>query len=67
MALAVGDVGDKFFRRSFRISEQAVDGLDHHLDKVDVFPLVEAADIVGFGRFSLMEDKVDFPGVVLDE
>ena len=36
------------------------------LDDVDVLPLVEASDIVGFGNLASVEDKVDGPRMVLD-
>ena len=65
MALAVGDVGDELFRSAFGIAEQTVNSLYEHADKIDVLPLVETADIVCLGRFSLMEDEVDGASVVL--
>ena len=45
---------------TFRITEDAVDGLDDDLDQINVLPFVEAADIVGIRYFSLMENVVDF-------
>ena len=64
MAEAVGDVGDEVEVFAFLASEESVNGIFHYLDDVDVLPLVEAANVVGFGYFALMEDKVDGTGMV---
>ena len=64
MALAVGDVGDEVHVLAFLTAEQAVDGFDDHLDDVNVFPLVEAADIIGFGHLALVENQVNGTGMV---
>ena len=40
--------------------------MDKDFDDIDVLPLVEAADVVGFSDFALMENQVDGPGMVLD-
>ena len=47
-----------------RTAKQTVNGIDDGLDNVDVFPLVEATDVVGFSNGALMEDKVDGTGMV---
>ena len=44
---------------------RAVYGVNEHLDNVDVLPLVEAADVVGFGNLALMENHLNCAGVVL--
>ena len=67
VAETVGDVGNEFLGRALRIAEQAVYRLDDDLDEVNVFPLVEAADVVGVGYLSLVEDEVDGARVVLHE
>ena len=46
MPFAVGHVCNQVERRAFGVAEQPVDGLDQHPHDVDVFPLVETADIV---------------------
>ena len=63
---AVSDEGDESETVSFGVSEKAVNGLDHHLDEVDVLPFVEASDVVGLGGTTLVEYEVDGAGVVLD-
>ena len=66
MAETVGDISDKIETMPLRIAEDAVYRLDHHLDEVDVLPLVESADVVGFGDAALMEYEVYRAGMVLD-
>ena len=64
MAEAVGNIGDQFQAVTLRIAKDTVDCLDHHLDQVDVLPLVEAADVVGLGNLAFMEDQVYRAGMV---
>ena len=63
----VGNEGDEVHILAFLTTQQAVDGVDDHLDDVDVLPLVETTDVVGLGNQALVEDEVDGTGVVLDE
>ncbi len=63
---AVCDVGDKVHVCTFRAAQEPVYGVNEHLDDVDVLPFVEAANVVGFGNLTLMENEVDCPGVVLN-
>ena len=65
MARTVRNVGDEAVRIAFGIAQDTVHGLDDDLDKVDVLPLVETADVVGLGHLALVEDEVDRPRVVL--
>ena len=67
MACAVCHVGDQSVAVSFGVAEQTVDGADDHLDKVDILPFIEAADIVSVGHFALMEYEVDGTGVIFDK
>ena len=63
---AVGDIGDEIHVGTFGPTQQAVDGVDDHLDDVDILPLVETADVVGLGNLALVENEVDGTGVVFD-
>lgn len=65
VACAVCDESDESETVSFGVSEKAVNGLDHHLDEVDVLPFVEASDVVGLCGTTLVEDEIDGAGVVL--
>ena len=67
VAETVGDERNQLLRFSLGLFEQTVDGLYYDLDKVDVLPLVEAADVVGLGHFPLVEYQVDGTCVVLHE
>ena len=67
MSKTVGDIGDEVQILALGTSEQTIDGLDHHLDEVDVLPFVEAADVVGLGDGALVEDEVDGTCMVFDE
>ena len=64
MSEAVGNVGDEVEVFTFLTTKKAVNGIDDDLDDVDVLPLVEATDVVGFCHFALMEDEVDGTGMV---
>lgn len=66
MAGPVGDIGDERQILAFLTSQKSVDGLDEDFDKVDVLPLIEASDVIGFGYLSLMENEVDGASMVLD-
>ena len=67
MSGAVGNEGDEVHVLAFLASQQTVNGVDNHLDDVNVLPLVEAADVVCLGNLTLMEDEVDSTGVVFHE
>ena len=60
---SVSDIGNQFFARAFRPSQESVDGFDDDLDQVYVLPLVEAPDVVRFGDFTLVENQVYCPCV----
>ena len=48
------------------IAKEAVCRLYHDLDKVNIPPLVESADVVGLTVFSFVENKVYRTGMILD-
>ena len=64
MSKSVGDVGDEIHILAFLSSEQTIDGIDNHLDDVDILPLVESADVVCLSHLALMEYDVDGAGVI---
>ena len=66
VAGTVGDIGDEVHVLSLGMAQQAVDGVDNHFDDIDIFPLVETADVVCLGHLALVEDKVDGTGVVFN-
>ena len=66
MARTVYYVGNQIQILALRAAQQTIDRLDDDLDQIDVFPLVESADVVGLGHFATMENQVDGPCVVLD-
>ena len=65
MTKAVGDVGDEVDVSTFRSAKEAVNCLDDGLDDVDVLPLVEATDIVGFCYGPVVEDGVNGACMIL--
>ena len=67
MAGTVGNKRDEVHILAFLTSKQTVNGIDDHLDDVDVFPFVETADVVGLGDYSLMENEVNGTCMVLNE
>ena len=64
MAEAVGNVGDEVEVFTFFATKEPVNGIDDYLDDVNVLPLVEAADVVGFGYLAIVEDEVDGTGMI---
>ena len=64
MAEAVGNVCDEVELFAFFAAKESVNGIDDDLDDVDVLPLVEATDVVGFSYFAVMEEEVDGTGMI---
>lgn len=62
--LAVGHVSYQFLRCAFRIAQQAVHRFYDYLDKVYIFPFVEATDIVRISRSAFMENNINSPCMV---
>ena len=64
MAEAVGNVCDEVEVFAFFATKESVNGIDDYLDDVDVLPLVEATDVVGFSYLAIVEDEVDGTSMV---
>ena len=64
VAGAVGDIGDEVHVFSFLATQKTVGDADEHLHDIDVFPLVEAAYVIGLGVFTLVENEIDGTRVV---
>ena len=63
---AVGDISDKIVVGAIGATEETVDGADKDLDDIDIFPFVEATDVICFGDSTAVENSVDSAGVVDD-
>ena len=59
MTKAVGNVCDEVEVCSFWSAEESIYCVDDGLDDVNVLPLVEDSDVVGFGYGAVVEDGVD--------
>ena len=64
VAQTVRHVGYQVHILTFLAAQQTVHRVDHHLDDVNVLPLVEATDIIGFRNLPVVEDDVNSPRVV---
>ena len=64
MSGTIGNVGDEVHVLALLTTQQTINRINHHLDDVDVLPLVEASDIIGLGDLALMKNKVDGAGMV---
>ena len=64
VTLSVCYVGDKIHILAFLSAEQSINGLDNHLDDIDVLPLVETTDVVSLGNLALMENHIDGTGMI---
>ena len=64
VTLSISYVGDEVHILAFLSAEQSVNGLDNHLDDIDILPLVETTDVVSFGYLTLMENHIDGTGMI---
>lgn len=67
MSETVRNVCNQVHILSFGTSKKTVNGIDNHFDDVNVFPFVEAADIICLSNFSFVENQVNSPGMVFNE
>ena len=66
MTGTVCHVGDEVHILAFLSAQQAIYGVDKHLDDVDVLPLIEATDIISACYLTFVENKVDGTGMIDD-
>ena len=64
VTLSIGYISDEIHILTFLSAEQTVNGLDYHLDDIDVLPLVETADVVSLGNLTLVENHIDGTGMI---
>ena len=57
-------ISDQIQVSTLRTTEQSINGLDNHLDDIDVLPLVETANVVSLGNLALMENHIDGTGMI---
>jgi len=60
----IGHIGDQFLRCSLFPSQQAVNSFDNHPDKVDIFPFIASADIIGLSHPAPVKDQINGPRMV---
>ena len=51
---------------TLRIAQQTIDGLDDDVNDIDIFPLVEATNVVGLCNLTIVEDHIDGTSVIYD-
>ena len=64
VTLSVCYISNEIHILAFLSAEQTVNGLDYHLDDIDVLPLVETTDVVSLGNLTLMENHIDGTGMI---
>ena len=64
VAQTVGYVGNQIHVFTLLAAQQTVYRVDYHLDDVNVLPLIETADVIGFCRLSVVENHVDGPRMI---
>ena len=64
VTLSVCYISDEIHILAFLSAEQSINGLDYHLDDIDVLPLVETADVVSLGNLTLVENHIDGTGMI---
>ena len=65
MTQAVGHVGNQIHVFTLLAAQQTVHRVNHHLDDVNVLPLVETAYVIRLRRSAVVENHVDGPCMVL--
>lgn len=55
VTLSVSYISNEIHILAFLSAEQSINGLDYHLDDIDVLPLVETTDVVSLGYLTLVE------------
>ena len=64
VTLSISYVGDEVHILAFLSAEQSINGLNDHLDDIDVLPLVETADVISLGNLTLVENHIDGTGMI---
>ena len=64
VTLSIGNISNQIQVSTLRATEQSINGLDNHLDDIDVLPLVETADVVSLGNLTLVENHIDGTGMI---
>ena len=59
VTLSVCYISDEIHILAFLSAEQSINGLDNHLDDINVLPLVETTDVIGLGNLTLVENHID--------
>ena len=62
--LSVCYISNQIQVSTLRTTEQSINGLDNHLDDIDVLPLVETTDVVSLGNLTLVENHIDGTGMI---
>ena len=57
-------IGNESQTMSFRMTEDTVHCIYHHLDEIDILPFVESTDIVCFSVLSFVEYQVNGTSVI---
>ena len=64
VTLSVCYISNQIQVSTLRATEQSINGLDNHLDDVDVLPLVKTADVISLGNLTLVENHIDGTGMI---
>ena len=64
VTLSVCYISNQIQVSTLRTTEQSINGLDYHLDDIDILPLVETANVVSLGNLALMENHIDGTGMI---
>ncbi len=64
VTLSVCYISNQIQVSTLRATEQSINGLDNHLDDIDILPLVETTDVIGLGNLSLVENHIDGTGMI---
>ena len=57
--LSVCYISNQIQVSTLRATEQSINGLDKHLDDINVLLLVETTDVIGLGNLTLVENHID--------
>ena len=65
MPRTISNVSDQVYILTFLATKQAIHSPNHHLDDIDILPLIETTDIISIRNLTLMENHINRTRMIL--